>query len=92
MIRALAFIASLTMTIPLHAQDYTGNVNPSAWIGPTVMHGAINAQARRNGVRGRSSAQEARRTCTELPTYRARLGSGNPRVQQLTKLCRQAGF
>ena len=90
MMRALVLIAGLTIAVPVHAQDYTGNVNPSAWVGPTVMQGAINAQARRNGTRARPSAQV--RACSGKAAFRRQYGAGNAKVQRLYSLCRRAGL
>lgn len=71
------------------AQDYTGNVDPSAWSGPMVMHGAIDAQARRNRARhARSATRLQKSACARKARFRAELGGGNPQVARLYRLCR----
>lgn len=89
--RTMVISAALIMiTTPAYAQDYTGNVNPSAWVGPTVMHGAINAQARRNGSRSGGTSQQVA-ACAQKSRFRAEYGAENPKVQRLYRLCRGIG-
>lgn len=93
MIRWTLIVAAVMMTAaPAAAQDYTGNVDPSAYSGPNVMHSAINAQAKRARSSPRSSEVEARRTCANVPNAKKRLGSRDPRVMDLERMCRQAGY
>lgn len=94
MLRILALSAIVAATaFPVHAQDYTGNVNPSAWAGPTVMHGAINAQARRNGVRSRSGVTQAQiNGCAQKSRFRAEYGADHPKIKRLYSLCRGLGL
>jgi hypothetical protein len=88
---AMAAAALLSGTAA--AQDYTGNVDPSAYSLPTVMHSAINARAKhRAPARRQQLSAKARATCTRLPQTRARLGASDPRVLEIARLCRKAGY
>jgi hypothetical protein len=90
---AIAIAAVLFAGAGAAAQDYTGNVDPSAYSLPTVMHSAIDARAKSDRRRVRpTSAQKAAAACANLPRTRAILGAGNWRVLRLARLCRQAGF
>lgn len=74
------------------AQDYTGNVDPSAYSRPMVMDSAINARARRRtGVPRQKLSPKAEAVCARLPQTRARLGVDDARVREIARLCRQAG-
>lgn len=90
---ALVLIAPF-VAMPAIAQDYTGNVNPSAWSGPMVMHGSINAQARRNAARrsdrGVTRAQAS--ACSQKARFRSEYGKNHPKVRQLYRLCRGVGL
>ena len=81
------------LATPAVAQDYTGNVNPSAWSAPMVMHGAIKAQARRNAAhrsdRGVTRAQA--NACSQKARFRSEHGEDHPQVQRLYSLCRGIG-
>ena len=92
MLKVAVLLVVLVTAPAVHAQDYTGNVNPSAWVGPTVMHGAINAQARRNGARSRSgvTAQQAS-ACANKSRFRVEYGADHPKVERLYSLCRGIG-
>lgn len=82
------------LATPAVAQDYTGNVNPSAWSGPMVMHGAINAQARRDAARrserGITRAQAS--ACARKAQFRSEYGEDHAKVRQLYSLCRGVGL
>ena len=89
----LTMAAAVAVTGTAENQDYTGNVDPSAYSLPTVMHSAINARAARDKrATNRSSSREAAATCANLPKARARFGAHDWRVMRLERLCREAGF
>jgi hypothetical protein len=71
------------------AQDYTGNVDPSAYSLPTVMTSAIDAEAK---SRKQKLSPKAAAVCADLPKTRARLGARDARVREIDRLCRQAGY
>lgn len=92
MIRTIIMMVAIALTAPLHAQDYTGNVNPSAHSGPMVMESAIDAQARRNYQRSNSGATSGQiAACRKKAQFRAQHGASNPKVQRLYRLCREIG-
>ena len=94
MIRILLVVpVALMLAGGAAAQDATGNVDPSAYSLPTVMQSAINAQAKsgRKGARPALSPR-ARQVCADLPKTRARLGPGDGRVREISRLCREAGY
>lgn len=74
------------------AQDYTGNVDPSAYSLPNVMHSAINAQAKGSKSPRSAISAESRAGCRNLPNFRARFGARDPRIQKMTRLCRELGL
>lgn len=84
-------VATMFVMAAAGAQDYTGNVNPSAWVGPTVMHSAINAQARRNGARSSANRRQVE-TCSMKSGFRARHGANDPQVRELYRRCRLMGL
>lgn len=94
MIRASMFTSVLALAASATtAQDFTSNVNPSARVGPTVMHSAINAQARLKGARARSSVtQQQVNASAQKSRFRAEQGENHLDVMRLYALCRQAGF
>ncbi|QAY78460.1 hypothetical protein [Sphingosinicella sp. BN140058] len=81
--------AAALMTSAAGAQDYTGNVDPSAYSLPTVMHSAIDARAK---TRKQKVSPKAAAVCADLPKTRARLGAADPRVREIDRRCRQAGL
>lgn len=91
---AAMFTSALLLASAGAAQDYTGNVDPSAYSLPTVMHSAINARAKsRAGAPRRTSSREAAAICAnDLPKAVARYGSTDRRVARLARLCRQSGY
>jgi hypothetical protein len=84
--------AALLMASAAGAQDYTGNVDPSAYSLPNVMHSAINAQAKGGKSPRYTISAESRAGCRNLPNFRARFGARDGRVQKLTRLCRELGL
>lgn len=86
--------ASLLTSSLARAQDYTGNVNPSAYSGPMVMQGAINAQARRDSARRshRGVTRAQTNGCAQKARFRSRYGADNPKVQRLYALCHAIGL
>lgn len=69
-------------------------IDPSQWSLPNVM-----VEGMRNGRRDHSRATSrreieagARRTCARLPVFAARLGARDPRIVQLSAMCRKAGY
>lgn len=92
----MTFVLSVAITIVFDCVGASAqlDINPADWSRPNVMVEGMRAQSRTSNARtrGQSSAQRAAQTCAELPMYRSRLGAGSPRVQQLTRLCRQAGY
>lgn len=60
-----------------------------------VIAGTSRGYAERGGWRDpsvRSSPDRTARTCANVPRVRARLGAENRKVQQLARLCRNAGY
>lgn len=91
MVRSIFGVAITAMiAAPAAAQEFTP-MNPADFSRPLVMHSTIDAQAKR-ARGGRSAASEARATCANIPTIRARWGADDHRVQRLTRMCRQAGL
>ncbi|PAX06974.1 hypothetical protein [Sphingomonas lenta] len=91
----LVTCASLFAAAPSVAQDVLGPVNPVDYTGAMAAQSAANAQARRPSDRTsarRSSASRTARTCANVPAVRARLGADDPKVQELARLCRRAGY
>jgi hypothetical protein len=93
---AAMFTSALLLASAAAAQEYTGNVDPSAYSLPTVMHSAIDARARsaarRSTAPRRLSTRDSAATCANLPKARARLGARDWRVMRLANLCREAGL
>ncbi|QAY75827.1 hypothetical protein [Sphingosinicella sp. BN140058] len=84
--------AGFLLTSAAVAQDYTGNVDPSAYSLPNVMHSAINAQAKGAKSPRYTISAQSREGCRNLPSIRARLGARDARVQKITRLCRELGL
>lgn len=81
---ALAFLAPV---LPATAQ-----INPAEWSTPNVM-----VEGMRNGSRPRKDAPRdseasARRTCSKLPMFQAKLGRYDPKIMRLRSLCTRAGY
>ncbi|WP_141243935.1 hypothetical protein [Sphingomonas lenta] len=92
-----AFLTSVIMAMPSagYGQDVLGPVNPVTYTPAITMNAAIRAQAQQR-ARGPRSAQartsRSAQTCAELPRFRSHYGAGDRKVQELTRLCRQAGY
>ncbi len=85
-------IAGLATVAPVGAQDMPV-LDPSAYSRPMVMHGAINAQARRGSKSSRASRPVIpARNCANKAQARAKLGSSHPGVIQLYDLCAKQGM
>lgn len=88
---SVAVAGSVAVT-PVGAQDMLV-LDPSAYSRPMVMHGAINAQARRGTKSLRSSRPVIpARNCANKAQARAKLGSSHPGVIQLYDLCAKQGI
>ncbi|WP_141243933.1 hypothetical protein [Sphingomonas lenta] len=92
----LAFItASLMIGAPALAQDL-----PSGGILDLPQHGrsTVTSYMPYNQTKARRTRSQVNannrtaRTCANVPSVRARLGADNLKVQQLARLCRQAGY
>ena len=85
--------AALVLSVePVGAQDYTGNVDPSAYSRPLVMQSAIDARA----TRGRSGhvavTLRQKAACANKAQFRAQYGPGDAKVRKLYRLCRAVGL
>jgi len=61
-----------------------------------VLSGTARGYAERGGWRDRdarrSSPQSDAKICASIPQYRSRWGRKHPKVLELTRLCRKAGY
>ena len=75
--------------------DAVAQLDPGMIAQGQVIAGTARGYAERGGWRDRgvrSSTNRTAQTCANVPRVRARLGAGNPKVQELARLCRKAGY
>lgn len=87
--------AAILWSVPAFAQlDAMSWGDASASLGQTqVMSEVINEQARSGGgTSAVSSKQRAQATCAQRSALKAKHGAGDPRIQQLYKLCARQGY
>lgn len=78
---------SLALSSPASGQWDSGQLGAGQ-----VMPAAIKAKSRHRASRSAPVGTRARQHCASLPQYRAQYGVDDPRVRELSKLCRQAGY
>jgi len=82
----------LGLSIPAQAQIDPAGVAQGAVLS-TTMRAHSNRIAKRSGRESsRATMNRTAQTCANVPSVRARLGSNNPKVQELARLCRAAGY
>ncbi len=70
----------------------TAQVNPAEWSTPNVMVEGMRNGSRPRKEPARDSEASARRTCSKLPMFQAKLGRYDPKIMRLRSLCTRAGY
>jgi hypothetical protein len=87
--------ALMALAAPAVAQDYDPSMAAHESMSQqqfVTQESRISRNLYRNNARRSGGDARTAQTCANVPRVRARLGAGNPKVQELARLCRKAGY